>query len=352
MVDLKNYICTVPFQALEIHGNKNFMCCASWLLKELPNDALLKDLWNSNEAVEIRESILDGSFKFCDKNQCPFLSQLLTFDGGFIGPLQHRKDAPEKILKLKSGKVDYGPKIFQMSFDRTCNYKCLSCRNKMIVASSEEIKKIDRKIYEFEEAYSSSIETIYCSGTADPFASVSYRNYLRNFIPEKYPKLKNIHLHTNASLWNKAMWESMPNIHKYVESCEISIDAGTQYTYENITRLGGNWGNLLNNLEFIYTIPSIRKIKVSFVVQSQNYKEMGLFADTMKKILKEKARIFFGRINNWGTYSVQEFEKIKIWDINHPEHSEFLKEFAKIGTDPYIFHNLHEFIDLKKKSII
>jgi len=68
--------------------------------------------------------------------------------------------------------------------------------------------------------------------------------------------------------------------------------------------------------------------------------------------LKEKARIFFGRINNWGTYSIQEFEKIKIWDTNHPEHAEFLKEFAKIGTDPYILHNLHEFIDLKKKSII
>ena len=34
MIDLKQYVCTVPFEALEIHENKNFMCCASWLKKE------------------------------------------------------------------------------------------------------------------------------------------------------------------------------------------------------------------------------------------------------------------------------------------------------------------------------
>ena len=44
------------------------------------------------------------------------------------------------------------------------------------------------------------------------------------------------------------MWDSMPNVHKYVKSCEISIDAGTKDTYENKTRLGGNWENLMNNL--------------------------------------------------------------------------------------------------------
>ena len=37
MVNLKDYICSVPFNALEIMENRNYMCCASWLLKELPN---------------------------------------------------------------------------------------------------------------------------------------------------------------------------------------------------------------------------------------------------------------------------------------------------------------------------
>ena len=50
MINLKNFVCTVPFQALEIHENKNFMCCASWLTKELPNKVPLKDLWKIGRA--------------------------------------------------------------------------------------------------------------------------------------------------------------------------------------------------------------------------------------------------------------------------------------------------------------
>lgn len=355
MIDLKNYICTVPFHALEINENKNFMCCASWLLKELPSKLPMPELWNSEEAIEIRESVMDGSYKYCDKTQCPFLSQLINYNGfGFIGPITHISNLPEDIkvqLDKKNGFMDNGPKIFQMSFDRTCNYKCPSCRVDMIVANTQQIKEIDRKIIEFEESYSKSIETIYCSGTADPFASVSYRNYLRDFDPEKYPKLKTIHLHTNASLWNEKMWSTMPNVHKYVETCEISIDAGTKETYENVTRLGGDWNNLINNLKFIYTIPKLRKIKVSFVVQDSNYKEMVTFTKIMKEILKEKVRIFFGKINNWGTFSEEEFKNHKVWDNNHTNHRDFVYEFNKVAKDPYVFHNLHEFMDLSKTII-
>jgi hypothetical protein len=352
VIDLKNYICIVPFDALEIHENKNFMCCASWLLKELPNNVPLKDLWNSQEAIEIRESMLDGSFKFCDKTQCPFLSQLTNFGSGFIGPIVHKSDASNDILKLTSGKMKRGPKIFQMSFDRTCNYKCPSCRNEMIVANTEKIKAINKTIYEFEDAYSKSIETIYCSGTADPFASVSYRNYLRNFDNKKYPMLKNIHLHTNASLWDKEMWDTMPNVHEYVKTCEISIDAGTKDTYENVTRLGGNWDNLISNLKFITTIPKLEKIKVSFVVQQSNYKEMQTFSNMMKEILGKKGRIYFGKINNWGTFNADKFEFLKVWDPNHPEHQDFLNEFDKVSKDPFVFHNMQEFVIQNKKSLI
>ncbi len=354
MVDLKNYICSVPFEALEIMEKQNHMCCASWLTKELPNKVPLKDLWNSTEAIDIRKSVTDGSYKFCDKTQCPFLAQLINFNLQSSGPIQHINNVSDDIKSyINSGDFHMisGPKILQMSFDRTCNYKCPSCRVKMIVANTNEIKKINATIEEMEEAFSESIETIYCSGTADPFASVSYRNYLRNFNPKKYPKLKNIHLHTNASLWDKEMWESMPNIHKYVETCEISIDAGTMDTYENVTRLGGDWNNLLSNLKFISTIPTLRKVKTSFVVQQSNYKEMGLFLEIMQSIFKQKTKVFFGKINNWGTFDSHMFELLKIWDSNHPEHKEFLNELKKVATNPYVFHNMHDLLEFKKSII-
>jgi hypothetical protein len=354
MVDLKQYVCTVPFHALEIHENKNFMCCASWLLKELPNGVPIKDLWNSDEAVDIRKSVIDGTYKYCDKTQCPFLSKVISLNKSNTGPIRHISDLDDD-MKLyyseQTGIMKDGPKIIQMSFDRSCNYKCPSCRVDMIVANSDKIKSVNLTIEEIEEAYSESIETIYCSGTADPFASVSYRNYLRNFNPKKYPNLKSIHLHTNASLWNEEMWDSMKAIHPYVKSCEISIDAATKHTYENVTRLGGNWDNLLSNLKFISTIEELESIKCSFVVQQTNYMEMVDFLNIMQSIFGNRVKVFFGKITNWGTFSDETFKLLQIWSTEHPEHQLFLEEFKKVATNPYVFHNMYEFMDIKKSLI-
>jgi MoaA/NifB/PqqE/SkfB family radical SAM enzyme len=147
------------------------------------------------------------------------------------------------------------------------------------------------------------------------------------------------------------MWISMPKIHKYLTTCEISIDAGTKETYENSTRLGGNWDNLISNLKFIATIPSLKKVKTSFVVQQSNYKEMGIFLNIMKEIFGIKTRVFFGKINNWGTFTSEQFEFLKIWDSKHPEHQSFLYEFNQVAKNPFVFHNLHEFLMIKKSII-
>ena len=156
--------------------------------------------------------------------------------------------------------------------------------------------------------------------------------------------MKSIHLHTNATKWNKKMWDSMKNIHPYVFSCEISIDACTKDTYETKTRLGGNWDDLMDNLKFIETIPKLVKIKPSFVVQQSNYKEIKLFYDTMIGIFGKKANVFFGKITNWGTFSKKEFEKENIWNESHPEHSQFLIELNKTLPARQAWSNLQEFI--------
>jgi hypothetical protein len=144
------------------------------------------------------------------------------------------------------------------------------------------------------------------------------------------------------------MWNSMPNIHKYVHSCEISIDAGTQYTYENVTRLGGNWDNLISNLNFISTIKSLHSVKCSFVAQQSNYNEMETFLNLIYSIFKNKTKVFFGRITNWGTFSDGQFKLIDVGNDTHPEHKLFLKQFKKVATNPYVFHNMYELIDMKK----
>jgi MoaA/NifB/PqqE/SkfB family radical SAM enzyme len=161
--------------------------------------------------------------------------------------------------------------------------------------------------------------------------SVGFRDFLRNFNKSKWPNLKSIHLHTNATRWNKEMWESMPNIHPYVKSCEISVDAGTKETYETKTRINGNWDVLLDNLKFISTIPTLSSVKTSFVVQQKNYKEMKLFYDLMYSIFGKKVNVFFGKITNWGTFTDEDFLSEQIWNESHPEYNEFVKEVNSFG---------------------
>ena len=345
-IDLKNYFCSVPFNSLEIHNNVCFLCCPSWLpnkveLSEIP----LKDIYNSEPVVDVRNSILDGSFKYCSKELCPYLSKLLNH-GIATGPVT-LKEAASHTNPIVANNT---PDNVIMNFDRTCNYKCPSCRVDLIVEDSKGIKRVEKTIEEIDTHYSANVKTLYITGSGDPFVSVGFRNYLRNFNPKKYPKLKSIHLHTNASMWNKEMWDSMPSIHKYVRTCEISIDAGTKDTYENKTRLGGKWDTLINNLKYISTLPI--SVKTSFVVQDTNYMEMETFYNLMYSIFGKKVNVFFGKITNWDTFTEAEFKLKQVWNVEHPEHNLFKKEFNKIWKNTNLFHNLYEFIDNTKKTII
>ena len=223
----------------------------------------------------------------------------------------------------------------------------------MIVSNSIEKDAIKKMLDDIDDAFAEHMKIMYISGAGDPFASPSYRDYLRNFDPNKFKNLRSIFIHSNASLWDKKMWDTMPNIHNYVKACEISIDAGTKETYENITRLNGKWEVLIDNLKFISTLKGIHTIRVSFVVQKANYKEMNIFVDLIQSIFGNRAEIFFGKINNWATYTEEEFKDVKIWDAEHPEHLQFIDEFNKVCYRYGVSTNMYEFaVPIKNKRLI
>lgn len=351
MTNLKDYVCLVPFDTFQIHKDENWVCCPHWLTKSIPHKNTLNESWNSEESVDIRKSVVDGTYKYCDSKSCPFLGDLVNFESkGTFGPIVHKSKLNGEIKKYyeeETGTIEIGPKHVQLNFDMTCNYKCPSCRNEMIVSNSDEQKKIVKQLNDIDE-FADSIETLYSSTVGDPFASVPIRNYFRNFNSKKYVRLKNIHLHTNASLWTKEMWNSMTAIHPYVHTCEISIDAGTKETYETKTRLGGKWDVLIENLKFISSINTIHKIKCSFVVQADNYNEMSVFLEIIKNIFGKRGRVFFCRLQNWNSYTPAQYTLQEVHNINHPEHKNFIKEFNKVCFDNYVSHNLHEFMEINK----
>lgn len=353
-VNLNDYVCAVPFTSLEIMEKQRHLCCSSWLLNPLPEKSSVKDAWFSKEANNVRDSMLDGTFKYCSKTQCPVLNQLVTKGPvGKIDPIYRKDSLPTDLLKkieLYKNDILY-PTIVQFSFDRSCNLKCPSCRVSIITASSKKITEVELTIQEIENTFGKYIETLYITGSGDPFISVGFRNFMHNLDSKKWPKLKNIHLHTNATKWNEKWWKFIEPAHKYIRSCEISIDAATKDTYENKTRIGGNWDELMDNLKFISTLPKLKRIKTSFVVQQSNYTEMKDFYEMMIDIFKSKAEVFFGRINNWGTFTDEVFFTHKVWDKAHPEHQLFVDEVNKVIPAKQCWHNLQEFVKTAKSVI-
>ena len=344
----------MPFTALEVHDRRSFLCCPSWLTKFIPEHVGPIDSWNHEVSKEIRDSIVDGSYRYCDKTQCPFLSEIENRSTGKTGPLYSKKDLPYELQARVQNHKETGltppPSTVQFSFDRTCNLACPSCRVQLFVADSKKIKEVEMTIDEIQSEWSKNIKTLYITGSGDPFISVGFRKFLREFDKSKFPRLTNIHLHTNATKWDKKMWDSMQNIHPYVKSCEISIDAGTKDTYENKTRINGKWDELIDNLKFINTIDTLKKVKLSFVVQKHNYLEMKTFLDEMSTIFKNKPEfsIFFGKLNDWKTFTPDQLKENSVHLKDHRYHSEFVKAFNEVFPHKNVWTNMQEFSNFKR----
>ena len=331
----KHYICKIPFEYLEVHHMGVYACCPTWLPTKITDTENVAKAWSSDTLKEIQNSILDGSYSHCSVEHCPVLSELI-----------HQKTVDESyfITKEQFNKIDYThPKIINYSFDRSCNLSCPSCRTHVIMANGEESDRIEYITNEIEREYGKNVECLYMSGTADPLAAKSLRKILTNYSKEKYPKVKYIHLHTNAILFDRDMWKRLKNVRHLIGPLEISIDAATKDTYEELRR-GGNWDKLIENLKFISFL-NINDIRLSMVVQDSNYMEMESFYNLMYDIFKGKARIFFKKITNWGTFSNSEFSNKEIFNPNHPEFNPFLIQRSKIDQKHKCIHNFHDIVN-------
>lgn len=297
------------------------MCC--WL-KTSPVGNIqyqsVKEVWNSQKAQEIRRTILDGSFKYCPRS-CPYLLTV-SYE------VQQRETVKDKELKTiiesELTILPYGPREIICCHDRSCNLSCPSCRTKVLVESDrrEEILAVQSKL---ENEVLKDAEVLTISGDGDAFGSPFYRRWLQTMRREKMPHLKQITLATNAQLWTREIWSTIPkDIQELVKSAIISIDAATAKTY-SINRRGGDFESLLENLEFISELRTrgpLKHFKMSMVVQSNNFREMPAFIHLGKRYNADV--VMFSKIMNWGTFSEEEYKDRAIHLPEHPCHSEFV----------------------------
>ncbi|HEX9024142.1 MAG TPA: radical SAM protein [Geobacteraceae bacterium] len=330
----RKLFCPMPFKMIEIErGGGSNLCC--WLPKSPGrlDDKGLMALWNSPGAREIRASILDGTFRYCDLERCPY------FSSGSLPLQRHVTEGPyAEIIRKGITRLDTA-RVF-LAMDRRCNLRCISCRNDFAQLTDDEREEVKR-LTELVKRDLSHITAIGLSGSGDPFVNPEARELLFAHDRARYPALR-FYILTNGLLLDRAMWEKMHNAHDAVASVQVSIDAATAGTYEKI-RVGGSFARLRENLDFLSELRKGGKIGefiISFVVNALNYREMKAFAAMGEELGCDQ--VAFSYMSNWLNFSDEEYRGLA---AHLPEHSEYAKLREMINDpvfrDPRVFlHNL------------
>jgi len=366
---MKGKICLQPFTNVDIHSDGGVRCCSeSWMRSEIGNvhEASLDEIWNGDTIKKIRQTVLDGDYGFCDWHQCPFYCNeehyLFTMDElkdpSGLDPV--RRDRVEKHRKWlepiynKEVQQSQPPANYNFAYDESCNLACPSCRTGLIGHIRGEEYEIRKTIQDGLVNYLNSVGMehvgrINISGSGEPFASKLFKEFLFTFDGTRHPGL-DINIQSNGLLFSETAWVRMKKIHGNINEVLISIDASTAETYSKV-RVNGDFSTLIHNLEFISGLAQVGKIRrfmLAFVVQQRNYHEMQQAVALTKKLNAE--RIVFNLLNDWETWSKQDYSKHAVWKNFHPEFTLFLDHLkSPIFDEPVV--DLGNVLEYRKLAV-
>ncbi len=336
---LEGHFCDRPFRHLEVHlQGKIYLCCPAWLphqVASIEDGQSLSQAFNSPSAQSIRESIHDGSFRFCRHQLCPKIQ---------AGTLPLKKEVLDPDLRriIEDRVVDgLEPTFLNFCFDESCNLSCPSCRvQKTLHTKGEEFEQRrdlqNRLVKEFFATSHDRALVINITGSGDPFGSKVFRELLFTLDGFRFPGLL-INLQTNGVLFTPKAWERMKGLHQNINLVLISFDAATLETYAT-TRRGGDWNRLLENVRFVSNLKRekhVKELRLDFVVQRANYTEMPQFVELARSLAVDGVR--FSRLNNWGTWNAARFLHEDVCRASHREHQALLSVLAHPGLkDPFV----------------
>ncbi len=346
---LKKVRCAVPFTEFHIYEN-GFVsnCCFSWMPTEIGNiqDVSLLEMLEKKTSLAIQESVSNGSYEYCSTENCPVLSNYL-YTGQIKDPLV-RNDLLHTVT-LTSRPI----RIF-LSYDKSCNLSCESCRNEVQLltetSAPPELVQIHRRVSEeiralLDAGYAVEVAV---TGSGDSFASPLFFNLMVNL---PHSNRLGIKILTNGTMMTAARINQInPDLVQYVS---VSVDAARAETYKKIRR-GGHFSLLEKNIKDFDRMVSEKSFRnfhgweVNFIVQSDNYREMGEFVDWSDQF-KSLNSVSFLMIQDWGHLAKDHFAKKAIWMKDHFEHQNFLEALQdpRLARKRVSLGNLHQFRNLK-----
>ena len=269
--------------------------CQSWLPQSIGNLQIktLDQIIGGDIRKHIKSSIMDGTYRYCNENQCSY---------------------------IKSGAVFHGQtkhiKHLRLAIDDSCNLRCPSCRKGLIFhkegsAYNLGLRLADR-INDWLHSYQHPIQ-VHIGSDGDPFASHVYRHFM-----EQTPDRDNIEysILTNGLMF-KEYYNTVPHVIDNLKELGVSIDGATKSTYEKL-RLGGRWEKIIEGLECIRELKKKQDFRfiLHFVVQKDNYHEMDKIIDLGEQYGAD--RVWLNKIEDWGT--IDDFRTQDIFKTSDYQH--------------------------------
>ncbi len=334
---LKTHFCPAPFEQLETTPTGlAYVCCPVWLPTPIGRlDTPAQELWNSDAAKKIRESILDGSYSYCNHVHCTAITSRTLMP-------RDSKRAQEIIARYKAGAATL-PEHVKLSHDKSCNLSCPSCRASTYIANSAKQAKLDQLTETTLLPLLREAKSVLVTGSGDPFGSKHFRNLIKRLNGGDFPDLK-IDLISNGQLLDPRAWAEL-GLKGRVRNVEISVDAAKAETYA-IVRRGGTFERLLKNLAFLRDTRragEISSLHCSMVVQALNYREMPDFV----RLCEDHAAdlIIFNMIRQRDIFAKNEHVEAFIGSPDHPEYENFLQvlEAPELAQRNVRIGNVHEY---------
>jgi len=328
----KGKFCSVPFRTLSIDEDGDVQLCGCTL--HMPYtigniyEHSLETIWLNSKATDVRQSVIEGDFTYCNW-AC---SKLAYLKSNFTIP------------KLKNF-----PSEIKIDMDRSCNLKCPSCRENIII--EKHATKIDRQVKIFDEVKIWALNnpdttiTVIPVGNGEIFASHSGLAFLQSL--ENYPfnNLK-LHITSNGTLIKKNQ-DLIFKLKDIITDWSVSIDAATPETYAKVR--GGNWENLLDGLDIIHRMGITPLFK--FCIQKDNYHEIEQFAEFADRF---NATINYQKLLDWGHWTIAWWHDNNVFDRTRDSFTEALSSLdqvkEKYGSRISMAAELSKYLEKFKES--
>ena len=304
--------CSSAWDTIQIiqNGTVSFCLCSDWHTAQPAGNLFLNSLSeiiNSTASQRFKDSIIDQSYRYCNKSLCPQLNQLQLIDN------------------FASVDLPQLPTTLALAVDRNCNLKCASCRNSQVYSTKIDLRTkhifdvLCKEYRNFDQPV-----MIYGDGAGDCFASAAWREFL---VRDDLPKCFLFNLTTNGNLVTKNL-DIINKIKPQLHNVIVSLDAATAETYKKIR--GGNFDLVLDGIKELMNLNI--SVHTQFVLQYQNYQELIQY----QQLTKSLGTATFGlqKLFRWKHMSDQWWLENQLEDNEKIDQTLLRESLQQVVADP------------------